>query len=106
MHLVCRDFHGFEGGPATLQGDKKPKAKSSSKPLLNVVRFEPLNNGIEKGSTQPRAVSDRLLRTPDLTRLWDLLNAKEESVKGTCVSEHLLAEMFFYLLARQVVTIQ
>ena len=63
------------------------------------------NSGIEKGSTQPRAVSDRLLRTPDLTRFWDLRNAKEESVKGTCVSEHLLAEMFFYLLARQVVTI-
>ena len=43
--------------------------------------------------------------TPDLTRCWDLRNAKEESVKGTCVSEHLLVEVFFYLLARQVVTI-
>ena len=31
-------------------------------------------------------------------------NAKEESMKGTCVSEHLLAEMLFYLLARQVAT--
>ena len=62
------------------------------------------NSGIEKGSTQPRAVSDRLPRTPDLTKLWDLRNAKEESVKGTCVSEHLLAEMFFYLFARQVAT--
>ena len=64
------------------------------------------NSGIEKGSAQPRAVSDRLLRTPDFTRFWDLRNAKEESVKGTCVSEYLLAEVLFYLLARQVVTIQ
>ena len=78
----------------------------SSKPLLNVVRFERQSGGIEKGSTQPRAVSDRLLRTPDLTRFWDLRNAKEERGKRTCVSEHLLAEMFFYLIARQVVTIQ
>ena len=76
-----------------------------SKPLLNVVRFEPFNSGIEKGSTQPRAVSDRLLMTPDFTRFWDLRNAKEESVKGTCVSEHLLAEVFFYLFAKQVATI-
>ena len=50
-------------------------------------------------------MSDRLLMTPDLTRFWDLRNAKEESVKGACVSEHLLAEVFFYLFARQVVTI-
>ena len=50
-------------------------------------------------------MSDRQLMTPDLTRLWDLRNAKEESVKGTCVSEHLLAEVFFYLFARRVVTI-
>ena len=62
--------------------------------------MEDKSSGIEKGSTQPRAVSDRLLMTPDLTRFWDLRNAKEESVKGTCVSEHLLAEMFFYLFAR------
>ena len=75
-----------------------------SKPLLNIVRFELLNSGIEKGSAQPRAVSDRLLRTPDLMRFWDLRNAKEESVKGTCVSEHLLAEVFFYLFTRQVAT--
>ena len=31
-------------------------------------------------------------------------NAKEESVKDTCVSGHLLAEVFFYLFARQVAT--
>lgn len=29
---------------------------TSSKPLLNLVRFEPFNTGIEKGSAQPRAV--------------------------------------------------
>ena len=31
--------------------NKQRKALTSSKPLLNVVRFEPFNNGIEKGST-------------------------------------------------------
>lgn len=38
MHLVYRGFHGFEGRPATPQGEKKPKAKSMS--LLKLFQKE------------------------------------------------------------------